>query len=437
MRITELFVRPLLVLFLVILPIGLLSGQLFPLIFAALLLYLLWTLRQIYRLANWLQHPGVAEPPESHGLWGRIFDSIHRLQTEHANSKARLQALLDRIQQSTNALKDGVILTNSDGVMDWWNSSAADMLGLRKPNDTGQTIHYLVREPGFKNYFFSKAYDEPLLLKAPKKPQMQLKVHITLFGEDDRLIVIQDVTQLKQLESVRQVFISNVSHELRTPLTVISGYLETLIDTGADLAPRRQRALSQMQAQARRMEALVTDLLLLSKIENEGSEIRQLPVNVHDLLMRIVDSAKVVAGDKVLKISTSVESEARLYGNETQLHSAFSNLVLNAVKYTPDGKSIDIRWHTTRRHAILSVTDTGIGVDSIHIPRLTERFYRADPSRHTGTGGTGLGLAIVKHVLLNHDAKLEISSRPGEGSCFACVFPLARTIAPEVALKAL
>ncbi|GAA3971638.1 phosphate regulon sensor histidine kinase PhoR [Allohahella marinimesophila] len=435
MKISELIVQPLVIFFLVILPLGLLIGQPLALTFAAIVLYLLWSLRQVYRLASWLQQPGESEPPESHGLWGRIFDSILRLQAEHSKAQARLQALLNRIQQSTNALKDGVILTNSDGVMDWWNSAAADMLGLRKPNDTGQTIHYLVRDPSFKQYFFSKAYDDPLLLSAPKKPQMQLKVHITLFGEDDRLIVIQDVTQLKQLESVRQVFISNVSHELRTPLTVISGYLETLIDTGADLAPRRQRALSQMQTQARRMEALVTDLLLLSKIENEGGEIRQLPVNMHDLLLRILDSAKVVAGDKVLKISLAVESDARLYGNETQLHSAFSNLVLNAVKYTPEGKCIDIRWHLTKRHAVLSVTDTGIGIDSIHIPRLTERFYRADPSRHTGTGGTGLGLAIVKHVLLNHDARLDISSRPGEGSCFACLFPIERIREPEVALE--
>ena len=399
--------------------------------------YLAWSLTQSYRLHQWLYHSDVTSPPESAGLWGDIFDGIHRLQKDHYKSRDRLQAMINRIQESTNALKDAVVMTDSFGAMDWWNESAEKMLGFRHPTDRGQLIYNLIRTPIFKRYFSSKKYQEPLLINAPNNPNIKLQVQITLFGEDDRLIMVQDVTRLFRLEEMRRDFVSNVSHELRTPLTVITGYLETLIDNADSLPPRWRRPLMQMEQQSRRMEALVNDLLLLSKIENDGQNFVQTEVDIHQILHTICHDAKTLNTEKQHQITLDIDSKAHLKGNTTQLQSAFSNILLNAVKYTPANGEIRVRWFEDDKGVHFSVSDSGIGIDPQHIPRLTERFYRADPSRASETGGTGLGLAIVKHVLINHEGELEIKSHIGAGSTFICHFPHRRVIQPDAEAKVL
>ncbi len=396
-----------------------------------------WSLIQSYRLHQWLYQSDVTNPPESSGLWGDIFDGIHRLQKDHYKSRDRLQAMINRIQESTNALRDAVVMTDSFGAMDWWNEAAEKLLGFRHPTDRGQLIYNLIRTPIFKRYFSSKKYQEPLLINAPNNPNIKLQVQITLFGEDDRLIMVQDVTRLFRLEEMRRDFVSNVSHELRTPLTVITGYLETLIDNADSLPPRWRRPLTQMEQQGRRMEALVNDLLLLSKIENDGQNFVQTDVDIHQILHTICHDAKTLNTEKQHQITLEIASKAHLKGNTTQLQSAFSNILLNAVKYTPAKGEIKVRWHEDENGVHFSVQDTGIGIDPQHIPRLTERFYRADPSRASETGGTGLGLAIVKHVLINHEGELEIKSQFGEGSTFICHFPVRRIIQPDPEAKAL
>ena len=238
----------------------------------------------------------------------------------------------------------------------------------------------------------------------------------------------KDVTRLYQLEQMRRDFVGNVSHEMRTPLTVISGYLETLVDHGDELPAKWRRAINTMAAQASRMEALITDLILLSRIETGEHTVDDTLTDVDALLNQICHDARALSGDKGHQISVQISDHRLLQGDESQLRSAFSNLVFNAVKYTPAGGAITVAWSTNREGAHLSVKDTGIGIDPIHIPRLTERFYRADPSRHKDTGGTGLGLAIVKHVLINHDGNLEIRSKVGEGSEFICHFPRERLV---------
>lgn len=270
----------------------------------------------------------------------------------------------------------------------------------------------------------------PLIINSPLNPDLKIQIQITLFGEDDRLIMCQNITRLVRLEEMRTDFVSNVSHELRTPLTVITGYLETLEDS-AELPARWKRPLIQMQLQSRRMEALINDLLLLSKIENEGQVFEEESVNIEELLKIICDDAKSLNADKQHKIQLSVECNLQLKGNKTQLQSAFSNILLNAVKYTPQHGTIHIRWYQGDNDTCFSVRDSGIGIDPIHIPRLTERFYRADPSRAPETGGTGLGLAIVKHVLINHESSLEIQSELGKGSIFICHFPPERILSKE------
>ena len=222
---------------------------------------------------------------------------------------------------------------------------------------------------------------------------------------------------------MRQDFIANVSHELRTPLTVISGYLETLADNN-NLGPTWQKPLQQMQQQAQRMALLINDLLVLSKLETTGVGFNQKAISLVPLLQSIRNEAVALSGERKHEITLVSDGDVQLQGNEKELHSAFSNLVINAVKYTPAAGKITMRLWRDKQNCYFSVADNGPGIESKHIPRLTERFYRVDASRNSSTGGTGLGLAIVKHVLMRHDAELKISSEVGKGSVFTCVFPL-------------
>ena len=394
-----------------------------------LVAYLWWTLVQARRLYQWLGNPSASdEAPQSIGLWGDIFDSLHKLNQNHLMTQDRLRARINRVQESTNAMRDGVIMTDARGAMEWWNGSAEYLLGFRRSTDQGQYIHNLIRNPAFKAYFDTRDYREPLEINSPAKSHIHLQIQISLFGDDDRLIVAKDVTRLYQLEQMRRDFVGNVSHEMRTPLTVISGYLETLVDHGDELPAKWRRAINTMAAQASRMEALITDLILLSRIETGEHTVDDTLTDVDALLNQICHDARALSGDKGHQITVQISDHRLLQGDESQLRSAFSNLVFNAVKYTPAGGAITVAWSTNRDGAHLSVKDTGIGIDPIHIPRLTERFYRADPSRHKDTGGTGLGLAIVKHVLINHDGNLEIRSKVGEGSEFICHFPRERLV---------
>jgi two-component system, OmpR family, phosphate regulon sensor histidine kinase PhoR len=252
-------------------------------------------------------------------------------------------------------------------------------------------------------------------------------VTIVPYGHQHRLMVVRDVTRLAQLEKVRRDFVANVSHELRTPLTVVKGYLEVLAD---DLGqkPSTKTALAQMQMHTERMQRIVEDLLMLSRLETQDrSEVRdQIPVAA--LLAAIREDAMLLSGAQRHQIELVADRDVWLLGNEKELHSAFSNLVFNAVKYTPAGGKITLRWAADQGVPRLEVTDTGIGIAATHIPRLTERFYRVDTGRSREQGGTGLGLAIVKHVLLRHQGRLEITSQPGTGSTFACVFSKDRII---------
>ncbi|UZE95684.1 phosphate regulon sensor histidine kinase PhoR [Alkalimarinus alittae] len=404
--------------------IGLLVGSLSWTLVIGLAAYLTWTLTQAIKLHQWLYSPNTkSTPPESHGLWGDLFDGIHTLQKDHNNVQDRLRTMINRVQESANALNDAVIMTDARGAMEWWNKSATTYLGFMPRSDHGQPIYNLIRTPAFKSYFEQKNYDDPIELSSPAKPHIMLRFRITLFGEDDRLIIAQDITRVHNLEQMRKDFVSNVSHELRTPLTVISGYLETLSGNADTLPPIWSRALNTMSQQAGRMELLISDLLLLAKFETiDQSQARQ-AVNINRLLKSIKSDALVLSGNQAHNIHLTTNTDSLLMGDENQLRSAFSNIIFNAVKYTPAEGNIDIHWWSDDKGVHLSVKDTGVGFDPIHIPRLTERFYRADPSRHKDTGGSGLGLAIVKHVLRNHDGELEVKSSLGLGSEFICHFP--------------
>jgi len=416
--------------------IGWFVGALAWFLVAALVTYLIWTLYQLRRLQNWLQHHSrIADPPEGAGFWGSLFDSIYKLQKRHYRSQDRLQTMINRVQESSNSLRDGVIMTNARGALEWWNFAAEYLLGFQEGKDHGEYIHNLVRAPEFRSYFDQKDYREPLELPSPNRPRLMLQIQINLFGEDDRLITVKDITRLRHLEQMRRDFVSNVSHEMRTPLTVISGYLETLNDYVDELPPIFRKPLRTMQQQSSRMEALITDLLLLSRLETSDQSTRDSECDPAAILRQVHQDAIAFSGDQQHSISLQIDDERWLRAEGSQLRSAFSNIIFNAVKYTPAGGQISARYHTDEQGAHLCVTDSGVGIEEEHIPRLTERFYRADPSRHKDTGGTGLGLAIVKHVLFNHDGHLTIDSTPGKGSTFCCHLPPDR-IMGETAFEA-
>ena len=416
-------IRHLLLLVTACLLIGLVSGYYGWSLAAGVTLYLGWTLKQLLRLHDWLRnHQPDEAPPDGYGLWGEVFDSIYHLQRRDQRVRGRLQAVIDRVQESTAALKDAVVMLDSDGNLEWWNRAAETLLGLKTPQDSGQPVTNLVRHPRFKEYFEQDSYAEPLDIPSPVNDHLRIQLYITRYGNNEHLMLVRDVTRIHQLEQMRKDFIANVSHELRTPLTVICGYLETLLDNVDDVNPRWKRPLSQMQQQGERMQTLLNDLLLLAKLEATDYPSDNQPVQVERLLRTVKSDAQALSGQRNQTITLEAQADVALKGSETELRSAFSNLVFNAVKYTPDGGSIRIRWWADASGAHLSVQDSGVGIDSKHLPRLTERFYRVDSSRHASTGGTGLGLAIVKHVLLRHRARLEISSMLGHGSTFTCHF---------------
>ena len=399
--------------------------------FFGLFLYVGWLLLHIKELATWLENPTLDNAPEASGLWGKVLDNIYRNHKKHQSKVKKLKKTIEISRLSTNAIRDAVVLINPNNTLEWWNKAAKHYLGLRRSTDRNHLITNLLRDPEFISYFESGEYRNGINIPSPTAPSIMLHVTLSYYSRKNRILIARDVTHLHHLEQMRKDFVANVSHELRTPLTVIKGYVETFLDL---ITPEENaglhRGLSQVQQQTERMEMLVNDLLLLSKLETGSSNTLLKPVDIAVLLQQIYHDADVVNDEKQHHISLRIENHSTLLGNVAELHSAFSNLILNAVKYTPQNGEIIIRWWEDSKGAYLSVIDNGVGIDPIHIPRLTERFYRADPSRHSKSGGTGLGLAIVKHILRHHEGVLDIQSTPDKGSHFTCHFPSRQLINP-------
>ncbi|WP_379543266.1 phosphate regulon sensor histidine kinase PhoR [Psychrobacter sp. R86515] len=327
---------------------------------------------------------------------------------------------LKKIGSALRALRDAVILLNNNDGLEWWNQAAQDLL-LLQPEDKGQNIFDFITVPEFRQYYEGTTVpNDGVHIESWRDPSRYLKCELTPFG-DEKLLFVYDVTRLRHLEQMRQDFVANVSHELRTPLTVMMGYLENFSDQ-PDMPPQWRRGFELMTQQTARMNRIVNDLLLLSKIEIEESHELHY-IDMTKLLTNIYDDAQAYNQAYKHIIHLHIDTYDGLYGSEMYLNSALSNLVINAIKYTPKGGNITISWTRTSDGCRFAVEDDGIGIASEHIARLTERFYRIDKGRSRATGGTGLGLAIVKHVLHQHEAQLQIDSVEGEGSTFSVVFP--------------
>ncbi len=415
----------------VALVIGLIAGHGLTWVVVALVLYLFAHLRNLYRLERWLQ--GAAGfLPDTGGIWGEVYYRLHRLQKRNRKRKKRLSAMLSRFRESTAAMPDATVVLDADGAIEWWNDAATRAFGLRYPHDTARPLTNLVRHPDFHQYMGRGDFSGPVQLRSPVDERIVLSIRVIPYGKNQRLVVARDITRLHLLEQMRRDFIANVSHELRTPLTVIAGYVESLADSDDACMQPWSQSLRAMQQQSTRMQQIVSDLLLLSRLETDGDEREEEEVDVPGLLGMIRDDAIALSQGKH---SIGLEAEPGLWlsGSRSELRSAFSNLVYNAVRYTPDEGTIEIRWASHDGGACFEVQDTGIGIASHHLLRLTERFYRVDVGRSREMGGTGLGLAIVKHVLMRHGSELQVDSEPGKGSTFRCVFDAGRVIRSAVA----
>jgi two-component system, OmpR family, phosphate regulon sensor histidine kinase PhoR len=392
---------------------------------------MLWMLSDAMRgskVLKWLRAGSAYPLLMDGGVWGEVADRVRRLLRERdarrLDSDGRLQDFLAALQASPN----GVVLLDGEGRIEWFNQTAANHFGFDAKRDLLQHFGNLVRDPGFAAYMAAKDFTHEVTMPgrehSSSKP-VQLSVHLHPYGEGRSLLLSRDVTTLQQAEAMRRDFVANVSHEIRTPLTVLAGFVETLQSLHLE-EHERQRYLGLMSQQAQRMQTLVSDLLMLSRLEGSPLPSTQDWVSVSSLLAQCEQDAKdlsVVIWGKLQDIRFDVDAPCELAGSAVELHSAMFNLIGNAVRYTPMDKSIVVTWHRTPDGgAKFSVQDTGPGIAPEHIPRLTERFYRVDRSRSRDTGGTGLGLAIVKHVAQRHGAELCIESTLGKGSTFALVF---------------
>lgn len=401
---------------------GLLIGHLTLLLFLYTLGYLGWYFYNLKRLETWLHKGKKSEPPQAGGLWGEMFNGIYRLQQRSRKRNKRLVKFLNRFRETTGALPYGVIVLREQGDIEWWNDAAQNLLNLKYPQDVGQRMGNLIRHPRFNAYIRGEIDQRDVVIPSPLDDQVMLNIRIIPYGKNQSLVTIRDVTLIQQVEQMRRDFVANISHELRTPLTVVSGYVENLLEQTPDEATL-QHALKLMSQQTQRMQHLTEDLMLLSSLENNPSANKREIVNVPHMLASLHEQAIVLSGDKQHTIELAVDENLHLRGNPKELDSIFTNLVVNAVNYTPEKGRITIRWYVDDAGAHFEVEDTGIGIAKHHLSRLTERFYRVDVARSRATGGSGLGLAIVKHAMQQNQGKLRIESELGRGSRFICDFP--------------
>jgi two-component system phosphate regulon sensor histidine kinase PhoR len=394
---------------------------------AVLSAYLCYHLYQLFRVNRWLGNRALLDPPNARGVWGDLIAQVVRLDRRKRYHKQRFIRVFRELRRSTAAMPDGVIMLTRAREIQWFNRTARRLLDLKPKQDIGLRIDNLIRVPEFVRYLDEGKFENPVVVPFHANGGTQLALHVVPYGEGSQLLFARDVTRQSQIEAVRRDFVANASHELRTPLTVIMGYLDSLADDPA-LDRTWNAPLAEMRRQAERMNAILRDLLELSRLEAQGVTGGDEPVDVGGLLALLRKEA-ASAGQPSHEITLSLESQAQLRGAEPELESAFANLIQNAVRYTPENGRIAIRWWTDAAGGHVSVSDTGIGIAPEHLPRITERFYRVDPGRSRATGGSGLGLSIVKHALQRHGAELEVVSEEGKGSVFTCHFPLDRVIA--------
>jgi two-component system phosphate regulon sensor histidine kinase PhoR len=394
--------------------VGWLEDATLEILFLVLAVYIAWNLYNLFLITRWLDKPG-KKAPETWGVWNDVFYNLVRLNKRHRKSRKRLATILNRFQQSTQALPYATIVLSDKNEIEWFNPAAGALFNLHQQDDIGVPITRIIRPSVFSRYLREKKFDQALEFKLQTR---RLKLNISPFGKGSFLLSAIDVTERRLLDDMRRDFIANASHELRTPLTVIAGYIETMREMKGDCDGL---PLDRVEQQTERMRTLLEELMTLTRLEGEEQPDNAEQVDIAALLNDIYNDALTIdKGRHDIKLATEPVS---LGGNREELRTAFMNLVTNAIRYTPEHGDIRIFCYTDKQGIHIGVEDKGIGISQQHIGRLTERFYRVDTSRSRESGGTGLGLAIVKHALDRHGGKLHIHSVLGLGSLFRCDFP--------------
>ena len=405
----------LVVLGLIIVILGALTGHTLAFLCIGLLAYLAWYLYGLNKLINWLSKP-TKQFPETVGIWDELYYQIYHLYQRQRKARKKLKTIVNRFQSSTQALPIAAIALNKNDEIEWFNPAAERIFSLRQSKDVGARINNLIRQPVFTNYLVQRDFKEMIELEFNHR---KLSLCITPYGHNQFLLTARDITQQRQLEDMRRDFVANASHELRTPITVISGYVETLCDNADS---NIKAPLEHIQKQTVRMQQILDDLIILARLESSESPLLHDVVDLEELVQQIYNDAVVLDHDR--HEITLTTQPASVMGNNVELQMAITNLVTNAIRYTPEEGRIKIFISVDNAGVHVGVEDNGIGIMPEHIGRLTERFYRVDPGRSRDQGGTGLGLAIVKHVLDRHNARLYVHSEPGKGSLFRCDFEL-------------
>ncbi len=398
--------------------LGLAFDAVFESLFVGVSVYLIWHLYNLNRLTVWLTKPS-KQMPETRGIWDDIYYLLYNLYKRQRKARKKLAAILTRFQESTEALPYATVILNAANEIEWFNPAAKHMFNLHASQDIGQRIDNLIRLPVFIKYLNNKRYQDALEFELN---QRNIQLNIIPYGSGQYLVTARDVTLNRQLNDMRRDFVSNASHELRTPVTVMSGYIEMLLESDDEAI---RQPLQKIQQQSDRMKKIIDELIELAKLESATEVDETETVDVGVLLEDVYSEAIGFDQDRHTITLSGLDDNTPLVirGRYDELRMATSNLMTNAIRYTPTGGEIDLSVGTDDKTLAIIVRDTGIGIDYEHIPRLTERFYRVDEGRSREQGGTGLGLAIVKHVLDRHHASLHIYSVPGQGSEFRCEYP--------------
>jgi two-component system phosphate regulon sensor histidine kinase PhoR len=396
---------------------------------AGLLFFIWWQYREFSKILRWLKKRQEVSSPSQTGIVDETCREIDYLRDRNKSRKLKLSGYLKRFQEGTAAIPDGVIILGEHGEIEWANAKAQEYMGVIWPKDGGLRLSNLVRYPRLIKYLNASdaELEKGLQITSPVNIKLVLEIRISPYGDTQKLLVARDVTAISRTHQMRKDFIANASHELRTPLTVISGYLESFIDD-AQCPPEWVTYIKQMRSQATRMQRLIQDLMQLSSLESGSSNAIHDVIPVPDMLLSIANEARSLSGFMNHELTLDIDNELFLKANQQEIYSIFSNLVFNAVQYTPEYGHIALAWYEDEAGAHFSVRDNGPGIAPEHIPRLTERFYRIDAGRSREKGGTGLGLAIVKHALARYDGNLVIESDLNKGSLFCCDLPKSHIV---------
>jgi two-component system phosphate regulon sensor histidine kinase PhoR len=387
---------------------------------------LVYSYVNLARLGKYVQSDSIENMPLPSGFWEEVFFRLQRLVKTLKLRMRNIEQQHEHFIEAFQASPNGILMLDESDQIEWCNSIAERFFGLNFKRDAMQRINFLIRRPEFIQYLNKRNFDEPLLIeRMGPDSSLSLMLQAFPFGNQRHLLLVQNVTDLQKADAMRRDFVANVSHEMRTPITVLMGFLETVQSLELEKSQRDQY-FDMMMSQAQRMKSLVEDLLTLANLESNALPAATNQVNVETLMALLKNDAEALSHGNH-SFTFEVLNKHNLLGDEREILSAFSNLVSNAIRYTPEAGAINVKWNINAEgQGEFSVTDTGPGIASEHLSRLTERFYRVDRSRSRDTGGTGLGLAIVKHIASRHQAQLAIESTPGRGSTFMLRFPKER-----------